>query len=164
MGRLRGWPRGAVPIVASWRERVHNGATRCMGVFARTPQRKEQQPPMTLIVNPWHWLTPDGELPTDAPIIRRNVLRVARVIEYGATLPPNGMRETLIECTKRPAGKACRGLLWVEKLPDDSLLAYCPGCETDQMLVHTWQETQWAEGQAEPLVLQSGGGGGEESG
>lgn len=114
---------------------------------------------MTLIVDPWHWLTPEGELPTDAPRIRRNVLRVARVIEYGATLPPLGLRQTLIECTKRPAGTACQGLLWVERQPDSSLLAFCPDCETDHILVYNWQGTQWAHGQEEAVILRDVDGG-----
>ncbi len=102
---------------------------------------------MTLVVNPWHWLTPEGEIPTDAPAVRRNVLRVARVIEYGATLPVGGLRQTLIECSKRPAGMACQGLLLVKKQPDASLIAFCPACGTDHFLVYKWQGTRWSQGQ-----------------
>lgn len=104
---------------------------------------------MTLIVNPWHWLTPDGEIPQHIPDLRRNILRVARVIEYGALLASGEFRDTLIECTKRPAGKQCPGLQVVMKNGDDSILAYCPICETDHILVHDWRGTKWAHGQPE---------------
>ncbi len=106
---------------------------------------------MTLVVDPWHWLTPDGDIPSDQPRLRRNVLQVARVIEYGATLRPGQFRETLLECSKRPAGIRCQGLLWVEKRPDESLLAFCHLCQTDHILVHNWPGTRWAQGQLEPV-------------
>ena len=114
---------------------------------------------MTLVVDPWHWLTPDGEIPSNQPRLRRNVLQVARVIEYGATLPPGQCRQTLLECTKRPGGLRCQGLLWVEKGADESLLAFCPECQTDHLLVHNWQGTRWAQGQLRPV---SGSPAGEE--
>ncbi len=57
---------------------------------------------MTIYVDPWHWLMPDGRLPEDNTSLRRNVLKVARVIEYGALLRKKEGRETLIECMKRP--------------------------------------------------------------
>ena len=91
---------------------------------------------MTLIVDPWHWLTPDGEIPMDHPRLRRQVLRVARVIEYGALLGRDEARETLIECTRRPGKKPCPGLLWVVKSADDRLIALCPVCRTEHMVVH----------------------------
>jgi hypothetical protein len=103
---------------------------------------------MTLYVDPWHWLMPDGELPEDNIRIRRNLLKVARVIEYGALLQKNEGRETLIECTKRPNRKLCTGLLWVLKSPDSSLMAYCPVCETEHMVVYNWEDTLWSNGQS----------------
>ena len=106
---------------------------------------------MALVVDPWHWLTPDGDIPSDQPRLRRNVLQVARVIEYGATLPPGQSRQTLLECTKRPAGIRCQGLLWVEKKADASLLAFCPACQIDHLLVYNWQGTRWAQGQLRPV-------------
>jgi hypothetical protein len=104
---------------------------------------------MTLIANPWHWLTPEGEIPLDNPDLRRNILRVARVIEYGALLAPGEFRDTLIECTKRSAGKQCPGLQVVVKNGDDSILAFCPVCGTDHIIVRDWNGTRWAHGQAE---------------
>ena len=108
---------------------------------------------MTLIVDPWHWLTPGGEIPDGEPGLRRNVLKVARVIEYGADLSRNEGRGTLIECAKRPRGKACKGLLWVIRDEDDSLVALCSSCRTQNMVVLNWKETQWAEGQAVPVRI-----------
>ena len=107
--------------------------------------------PGTLVVDPWHWLTPNGDIPSDQPRLRRNVLRVARVVEYGATLPKGHFRRTLVECSKRPAGIACQGLLWVEKRSDESLLAFCPACQTDHILVHNWQGTRWSQGQVQAV-------------
>lgn len=107
---------------------------------------------MTLIVDPWHWLTPEGNIPPDQPRLRRNVLQVARVIEYGAMLSPGHFRETLIECSKRPGGVRCEGLLWVQKRSDETILAFCPDCLTEHILVHNWQGTKWSKGQASPLT------------
>jgi hypothetical protein len=39
-----------------------------------------------LIVDPHHWLDENGDLPVDNPRLRRQVLRVARLIEYGGPL------------------------------------------------------------------------------
>jgi hypothetical protein len=118
-----------------------------------------------LVVNPWHWLTKDGSIPEEHPEIRRNLLRVARVIELGAEVPRGHFRDTLIECRRRPGRKACTGLLDVAKLEYDTLLAYCPQCGQEEMWVHAWQGTEWAEGLAPPLPLPSrlrldGGSGG----
>ena len=101
---------------------------------------------MMLVVDPWDWLRKDGSLPLGNPGLRRNTLRVARVIEYGGPLPTGQYRQTLIECRRRPNRRPCGGLLSVVKLPDETLLATCPQCMTDQMLVHNWSETKWAAG------------------
>jgi hypothetical protein len=60
-----------------------------------------------LVVDPWHWLTEDGSFLFDNPRLYRRMLRIARFIEYGGQLQKNEMRETLIECKRRPKGKAC---------------------------------------------------------
>ena len=109
---------------------------------------------MTLVVDPWHWLTPEGGIPANQARLRRNVLNVARVIEYGSTLPQGHFRETLLECPRRPGGARCQGLLWVEKRSDDSLLAFCPICNTDHFLVHNWLGTKWSNGQT-PATSES---------
>lgn len=106
---------------------------------------------MTLVVDPWHWLTPEGEIPSKDPRLRRNTLRVARIIEYGATLPVGRFRETLVECSRRPAGARCQGLLCVRKRTDEALLAFCPACGTVYMLVHNWKGTRWSNGQAQSV-------------
>lgn len=106
---------------------------------------------MRLVVDPWHWLDPGGFIPHERPKLRKQVLRVARIIEYGGPLEPGTVRETLIECSRRPARKPCLGLLWVEKLVDDSILAYCQVCRMEEILVHNWQETEWAEGPMEAV-------------
>lgn len=105
-----------------------------------------------LVVNPWHWLTDDGEPPTDNLGLRRRVLRVARFIEYGGPLKPGQARETLVECTKRPGRKPCLGLMWVTKTPqDDQIYAWCPACENDEVLITDWQDTLWSDGPMEPV-------------
>jgi hypothetical protein len=72
-----------------------------------------------LVVDPWHWLNRDGSLPYDQPRLFRKALRVAQVIEYGGTLARGELRETLLQCARRPARKQCPGLLWVTKTPKD---------------------------------------------
>lgn len=97
-----------------------------------------------LVVDPWHWLDAEGELSANDPRLRRQVLAVLRVVEYGNRLVPGECRETLIECKRRPGRRRCGGLLRVERTLDDSLLAYCPECGTDEMMVHNWQGTKWS--------------------
>jgi hypothetical protein len=103
---------------------------------------------MALVVDPWHWLTPDAKVPPEHPQLRRNILRVARVIEYGSTVPMGEFRKTLIECSRRSKGKVCPGLLWVMKATPDTIVAFCPVCETDHIAVSNWQGTPWAKGLA----------------
>ena len=106
-----------------------------------------------LIVDPWHWLDKDGDLPVDNARLRRQVLRVARLIEYGGPLLPLHTRETLVECSKRPGGKPCPGLLWVTKSTDDQIEATCAVCGSQEVLIHNWRGTQWADGMMAPAPL-----------
>lgn len=105
---------------------------------------------MTLIVDPWHWLEDDGTLPEKHPQLRRPLLRIARYVEYGASLQPGGLRRTLVECEKRPGRKPCLGLMVVHKLEDGRLQADCPACGNPEMLISNWQTTPWAHGMQEP--------------
>jgi hypothetical protein len=97
-----------------------------------------------LIVDPWHWLTEDGEVPVAPPRLRTNALRVARLIEYGSLLQPGVVLETLVECSKRPKRKACPGFLMVAKQADEAIHAICPVCRQDEILIRNWEETRWA--------------------
>jgi hypothetical protein len=106
-----------------------------------------------LIVDPWHWLAEDGSIPTSNSRLRTNVLKVARLIEYGGPLVRGQSRETLIECRRRPKGRLCGGLFSVAKLEDDALLAFCPECGSEQVLIHNWQGTRWAQGPAQPVRM-----------
>jgi hypothetical protein len=103
-----------------------------------------------LIVDLWHWLDEKGDIPTGNPRLRRNVVQVLRVVEYGSPLEPEGETETLIECRRRPGGRRCPGLLRVRKEGDNSLLAFCPACDTDEMLVSNWEETRWGRPRSRP--------------
>ncbi len=107
--------------------------------------------PDMLVVDPWHWLNEDGSLPYDNPRLFRKALRVAQVIEYGGTLEPGEARETLLQCARRPAGKQCLSLLWVSKTSDDAIVAFCALCKHDEMIVHNWQQTEWADGMMEAV-------------
>lgn len=108
---------------------------------------------MTLVVDPWDWLHPDGTLPTENPGLYRRALRVAQLIEAGGTLPKRHARETLLPCTRRPNGKPCPGLVWVAKTHEDAIHAYCVRCKADEMRIHNWQKTQWADGPMDPVDL-----------
>jgi hypothetical protein len=107
---------------------------------------------MKLVVDPRHWLTREGCIPEEPAGLRRKMLRVARIIEYGGPLAPGELRETLIECSCRPNRKPCPGLLWVEKLPDCTIVAFCVVCEQEEIYVHDWEMTEWADGPMEPLA------------
>ena len=106
-----------------------------------------------LVVDPWHWLKENGALPIDDPRLYRRVLRIARFIEYAGPLERNETRETLVECKRRPRGKACPGLMWVVKTDDDGILSHCIVCKTDEALIHNWQKTEWADGMMEPVPV-----------
>ena len=106
---------------------------------------------MALVVDPFHWLHEDGSLPHENPRLRRQVLRVARLIEYGGPLRSLESRETLIECTRRPNRKPCPGLLWVAKTERNVIHSFCMICKTDDTFVHNWEETEWADGMMEAV-------------
>jgi hypothetical protein len=112
---------------------------------------------MMLTVDPWHWLTKDGEFLFDNPRLYRRMLRIARFIEYGGQLQKNETRETLIECKRRPKGKPCPGLMWVVKTEDNGILAHCIACKTEEAFIQNWQNTEWAEGMMEPVPVDLGG-------
>jgi hypothetical protein len=106
---------------------------------------------MVLCVDIRHWLDPRGELPTDNAALRRKALRVVQLIEAGALLEPGEFREALVACTKRLAGHACDGLLWVEKCSDERLHAYCRVCAREELYISGWQDTRWSEGPMVPM-------------
>jgi hypothetical protein len=108
---------------------------------------------MKLAVDPWHWLDKDGHLPLAPARLRRLALRVARIIEYGGPLAPGHTLETLIECSRQPKRKPCPGLLWVEKLDDNSIAAFCVVCKDEEICVHNWEETEWADGVMDPVPV-----------
>lgn len=95
------------------------------------------------------WLDEEGN---PVPRIRRRVLRIARLIEYGGPLAPAHMRETLVECSCRPKRRPCEGLLFVLKSPDGKMIeAWCPDCEDESIYITGWERTQWAHGPMEPI-------------
>lgn len=104
-----------------------------------------------LVVDPWHWLEADGSIPKDFRSFRTELLRVARLIEYGGPLKVHETRETLVECaTAKRNGAACPGLLWVEKTEDDRVYAFCVTCATGDTMISNWRTTPWASGQKPP--------------
>lgn len=105
-----------------------------------------------IVVNPWHWLDADGSLPVEPPRLRALALRVAQCIEAGGPIARRHGRETLIPCRRRPGGKTCPGLLHVRKQDDDAILAFCVICRSDELYIHSWGDTLWAEGAMEPLL------------
>src|SRR3990172_12235321 len=97
---------------------------------------------MTLIVDINHWLVGD-DLPDGPPRLRRNALRIVRFIEYGGPLPQLHGRETLIQCKRRPGGKACDGWMWVVKQNDNRIQVHCPTCHEVEAIISGWEETLW---------------------
>lgn len=126
-------PQLAVPIAAGARRGKAEGAG------------------MLLVVDPWHWLEPDGSLPSSNPRLRRQALRVARLIEYGAELEPGEIRLTLVECRRRPGGRPCPGFLAVGKFSDGELEAGCVTCGEPDTRIHNWEDTIWGLGVPPPL-------------
>jgi hypothetical protein len=107
----------------------------------------------TLVVDPWHWLTKDGHFLFDNPRLHRRMLRIARFIEYGGPMKRNETRETLIDCKRRPKGRACVGLMWVVKTADDAIVAQCARCRNQEAFIHNWQTTEWAAGMMDPVPI-----------
>jgi hypothetical protein len=105
---------------------------------------------MVRVVSAQHFLV-DGDLPPEDSPLRRYALAVARLIEYAGPVPRRHARETLIECSRRPKKRNCRGLLWVRKTDADEIEAFCPKCESLHYVISDWKETVWAEGPMEPL-------------
>ena len=103
---------------------------------------------MTHVIDIRHWLDENGGPATP---VRRQALRIARLIEYGGPLEEKYARETLVECSRRVARRACPGLLWVTKLEDGRLEASCPVCRREHLVISGWEETVWAEGPMEPI-------------
>jgi hypothetical protein len=103
-----------------------------------------------ITVNPKHLLNDDGSLPEE-PRLRKQALRIAQCIEYGGPLKCGHARETLLDCRRKPAGKACAGFLWVLKQDDDAIHAYCVACRSDEYLIYEWEDTDWAAGPMEPV-------------
>lgn len=107
-----------------------------------------------LVVDPWHWLSKEGDFIRGNRRLYLRMLRIARFIEYGGPLRTLETRETLVECKRRPRGKPCPGLIWVVKGEDDSILARCLVCKTDEASVHNWQETEWSDGMMAPVPVR----------
>lgn len=106
-----------------------------------------------LVVNPWHWLKEDGSLPDEMPRLRRNVLRIARFIEYaGSILDVGEAQSTLVECVRRPERKPCLGLMVVIR-EEDHLAVVCPACKRQEAAIYEWETTPWASGPPLPIQL-----------
>lgn len=103
---------------------------------------------MTHAINILHWLDEAGK---PVPSRRRQVLRIARLIEYGGPLEVGQIRGTLVECSRRVDRRACQGLLWVGKINSETVEAVCMNCRREHLLISGWELTEWAEGPMEPL-------------
>lgn len=99
---------------------------------------------MTLVVDPWHWLNEDGELPLEHPKLWPKLNRIGQFVDSGCDLEPNHGRETLLRCRRRQSGKPCSASMWVARQPDGALLCACPRCHHEEMVIHNWEDTLWA--------------------
>ena len=104
---------------------------------------------MTHVINIQHWLDENGE---PARPVRKQALRVARLIEYGGPLEVGHTRLTLVECTRRVDRRPCEGLLWVVKKDAATIEASCESCGREHLLISGWEFTEWADGPMEPLT------------
>ncbi len=105
---------------------------------------------MTEVIDIQHWLDEDG---FPVPALRKQVLRIARLIESGGPLRVLQSRETLVECRRRVQRRACEGLLWITKVDDGTLEAVCPNCLRERVVVRGWESTEWAMGPSDPIDL-----------
>lgn len=107
-----------------------------------------------IIVDAEHWLSEDGDLPTEGPSgFLRNARRMAQCIEYGGQLPREHAVLTLIECRRRPKNQQCRGSLTVVKNEHDELYAFCTHCNSEEFLIRNWQSSLFADGVPDPLCV-----------
>lgn len=103
---------------------------------------------MTQVIDIQHWLDERGE---PIPSLRRRVLRLARLIEYGGPLAVGQTRGAIVECSRRVNGRPCQGLLWVSKVDEQTLEVCCLDCRREHLLITGWEGTEWASGPMEPL-------------
>ncbi len=103
---------------------------------------------MAKVINIQHWLGEDGE---PIPALRRQVLRIARLIESAGPLAVGQTRGTLEECTRRVNRRPCQALLWVSKIDAETIEACCLGCLREHVLITGWATTEWAAGPMEPI-------------
>jgi hypothetical protein len=103
---------------------------------------------MTYVIDIRHWLDEHGD---PAQPVRRQALRIARLIEYGGPLEVGHRRETLVECRCRPDRKPCQGLLWVVKSDPTTIEAYCIICRREHLVITGWEDTIWSDGPMEPV-------------
>lgn len=104
---------------------------------------------MTQVINIQHWLDENGE---PVPALRRQVLRIARLIEYAGLLEVGQTRGTLVECSRRVDRRACQALLWVSKIDPETIEACCLKCLREHVLISGWRSTEWASGPMEPIA------------
>lgn len=104
---------------------------------------------MTQVINIQHWLDESG---APARAVRKQALRVARLIEYGGPLEIGYARATLVECTRRVERRPCEGLLWVMKKDAGTIEACCESCRRERLLISGWEVTEWADGPMAPLT------------
>ncbi len=104
---------------------------------------------MACIIDIRHWLDEAGNPP---PELRRRVLRLALLIEYGGPLTRGAARPTLVECHRRPGHKPCSGFLWVVKTEDDLITTWCPSCDAEEVSISGWEDTVWADGPCQPVL------------
>jgi hypothetical protein len=48
--------------------------------------------------------------------------------------------------------------MWVAKTARSEIVAYCMACRSEEMIIHNWHETLWADGMMEPLPASSPAG------
>lgn len=94
-----------------------------------------------LVVDPHHWLDENGFYPTEAPQLWKKLDRIGLFVSSGCDLQPRHGRPTVAKCKARSCGCS----MFVARTQDDQLLAFCPICRKEEMLISNWRDTFWAE-------------------
>ncbi len=77
---------------------------------------------------------------------RRGFLTTAVGVGAAAVLKGAAAADGPSHKGRRPDRRQGLGLLWVVKLPDNRIEAYCSVCRETEAVISGWEDTIWADG------------------